>query len=151
KVLLDTASVRTQVFTTISALVLLVALGAMGIAVWLERRARLAERLQVQHEAREELEHRVEERTADLAAVNQRLEMEVAERRSTERALRKTQSDLVQAGKLAALGQMAAALSHEFNQPLAAVRNYADNAALLIERNRISEAGEAVSRIASLI
>jgi two-component system C4-dicarboxylate transport sensor histidine kinase DctB len=150
KVLLDTTSVRTQVFTTISALVLLVALGAMGIAVWLERRARLAERLQVQHEAREELEHRVEERTADLAAVNQRLEMEVAERRSTERALRKTQSDLVQAGKLAALGQMAAALSHEFNQPLAAVRNYADNAALLIERNRIDEAGEAVSRIASL-
>lgn len=150
KVLLDTASVRTQVLTAIAALVLLVALGAMGAAVWLERRARLAERLQVQREAQEELERRVAERTADLAAVNRLLEEEVTERRSTERVLRKTQSDLVQAGKLAALGQMAAALSHEFNQPLAAARTYADNAALLIERGRTREAGEAVGRIASL-
>lgn len=150
KVLLDTSSVRTQVLTTIAALVLLVALGAMGAAVWLERRARLAERLQVQREAQEELEHRVEERTSDLAAVNRLLEEEVAERRTTERVLRKTQSDLVQAAKLAALGQMAAALSHELNQPLAAARTYADNAKLLIERGRSEEAGEAVGRIASL-
>jgi len=151
KVLLDTASVRAQVLTTIAALVLLVALAAMGAAVWLQRRARLAERLQVQREAQEELEHRVAERTADLAEVNRLLKEEVAERRATERALRKTQSDLVQAGKLAALGQMSAALSHEFNQPLAAVRTYADNAGILIERGRVEEAREAVSRIASLV
>lgn len=150
KVLLDTASVRTQVLTTIAALVLLVALGATGAAVWFERRARLAERLQMQREAQAELEHRVEERTADLAAVNRLLEDEVAERRATERALRKTQSDLIQAGKLAALGQMSAALSHEFNQPLSAVRTYADNAAVLIERGRADEARETVGRIARL-
>ena len=151
KVLLDTASVRAQVLTTIAALVLLVALAAMGAAVWLQRRARLAERLQVQREAQEELERRVAERTADLAEVNRLLKEEVAERRATERALRKTQSDLVQAGKLAALGQMSAALSHEFNQPLAAARTYADNAGILIERGRIGEARETVGRIASLI
>jgi two-component system C4-dicarboxylate transport sensor histidine kinase DctB len=151
KVLLDTASVRAQVLTTIAALVLLVALAAMGAAVWLQRRARLAERLQVQREAREELEHRVAERTADLAEVNRLLEEEVAERRATERALRKTQSDLVQAGKLAALGQMSAALSHELNQPLAAVRTYADNAGVLIGRGRVEEARETVARIASLV
>lgn len=150
RVLLDTASVRTQVLTTIAALVLLVALGAMGFAVWLERRARLAERLQVQQEAQEELERRVVERTADLANVNRLLKAEVAERRATERALRKTQADLVQAAKLAALGQMAAALSHEFNQPLAAARTYADNASLLIARGRTDEAAEAVQRIISL-
>ncbi len=151
KVLLDTASVRAQVLTTIAALVLLVALAAMGAAVWLQRRARLAERLQVQREAQEELERRVEERTADLAEVNRLLKEEVAERRATERALRKTQSDLVQAGKLAALGQMSAALSHEFNQPLAAARTYADNAGILIERGRIDEARETVGRIGSLV
>jgi len=151
KVLLDTASVRAQVLTTIAALVLLVALAAMGAAVWLQRRARLAERLQVQREAQEELERRVAERTADLAEVNRLLKEEVAERRATERALRKTQSDLVQAGKLAALGQMSAALSHEFNQPLAAARTYADNAGILIERGRIDEARETVGRIASLV
>jgi two-component system C4-dicarboxylate transport sensor histidine kinase DctB len=131
--------------------VLLVALAAMGAAVWLQRRARLAERLQVQREARGELERRVAERTADLAEVNRLLKEEVAERRATERALRKTQSDLVQAGKLAALGQMSAALSHELNQPLAATRTYADNAAVLIDRGRVAEARETVARIASLV
>lgn len=151
KVLLDTASARAQAWTTVAALVLLVCLGAMGAAAWLQRRMRVAERLQVQREAQELLERRVEERTADLASVNKRLEEEVAERRATERALRKTQSDLVQAGKLAALGQMSAALSHEFNQPLAAVRTYADNAALLIDRGRIDEASDNVGRISKLV
>ncbi len=151
KVLLDTASARAQALTTMVALVLLIALGTTGAAVFLQRRARLAERLQVQREAQEQLERRVDERTADLAAVNRRLEEEVAERRATERALRKTQSDLVQAGKLAALGQMSAALSHEFNQPLAAARAYADNAAQLMERARLDEARQNIDRIGRLI
>lgn len=151
KVLLDTASARAQALTTIALLMLLIGLGTMGAMTWLQRRARLAERLQVQREAQELLERRVAERTADLAAVNRLLEEEVGERRATERALRKTQSDLVQAGKLAALGQMSAALSHEFNQPLAAARAYADNAAVLIERQRSEEARDNVQRISKLI
>jgi signal transduction histidine kinase len=53
--------------------------------------------------------------------VNRRLEAEVAERIAAEEGLRQAQADLIQAAKLAALGQMSAALSHEFNQPLAAV------------------------------
>ncbi|MHB2267417.1 sensor histidine kinase [Aliihoeflea sp. PC F10.4] len=151
KVLLDTASARAQALTTIALLMLLIGLGTLGAIAWLQRRARLAERLQVQREAQETLERRVAERTADLAAVNRLLEEEVGERRATERALRKTQSDLVQAGKLAALGQMSAALSHEFNQPLAAARSYADNAAVLIERQRPDEARDNVQRISRLI
>ena len=104
----------------------------------------------MQASARVELEHRVDERTADLALVNRQLETEVAERRATEKQLRQTQADLIQAGKLAALGQMSAALSHEFNQPLTAVKTYADNAAILIERNRVEEARDNVSRISTL-
>lgn len=150
-VLLDTASARAQAMTLVIALMLLVGLGAMGATTWLQRRQRLAERLQVQREAQELLEKRVDERTADLAALNALLEEEVTERRATERALRKTQSDLVQAGKLAALGQMSAALSHEFNQPLSAVRSYADNASILIERGRIDEAGDTLRRISGLV
>ena len=149
KVLLDTASARAQAMTMVASLVLLVGLGMMAAAVWLQRRGQLAERLQVQNEAKELLERRVEERTADLAAVNALLKEEIAEREMTERALRKTQSDLVQAGKLAALGQMSAALSHEFNQPLAAVRSYADSAAILMDRDRVAEARDNVSRISS--
>ncbi len=105
---------------------------------------------ELQRAAQAELEHRVDERTADLALVNRQLETEVAERRATEQQLRQTQADLVQAGKLAALGQMSAALSHEFNQPLAAVKTYADNAVVLIERDRIAEAKDNVTRISAL-
>ncbi|MGP1359045.1 sensor histidine kinase, partial [Roseicyclus sp.] len=64
--------------------------------------------------------------------------------------LRRTQAELVQAGKLAALGQMSAALSHEFNQPLAAVKSYADNAGTFLERGRIDEARENVGRISAM-
>ncbi|MEO9339779.1 ATP-binding protein [Mesorhizobium sp. SB112] len=147
RVLLDTASARSQAMMTIVALLLLVGLAAMATAVYLQSRARLA----AQREAKEQLERRVVERTADLAAVNQRLGQEVEERRATERQLRKTQADLVQAGKLAALGQMSAALSHEFNQPLATVRAHADNAAVLIERGRIADAGVYIGRITGLV
>lgn len=150
KVLLDTVSVRAQAFTTIFVVVLIIALAAMAIAALLQHRARLRERIELQREAREQLEKRVAERTTDLAEVNTKLEREVAERRATEMQLRKTQSDLVQAGKLAALGQMSAALSHEFNQPLAAAKTYADNASLLLDRGRVKEAGENIARISSL-
>src|SRR3546814_18696181 len=92
----------------------------------LQRRARLVERIEYQRRASEELERRVEERTADL---------------------RRAQDDLVQAGKLAALGQMSAALSHEFNQPLAANRSYADNALLLLEPDREADATGNLKRI----
>src|SRR3546814_19162494 len=45
---------------------------------------------------------------------------------------------------------MSAALSHEFNQPLAAIRSYADNALLLMERNREAEAASNMRRIKDL-
>lgn len=150
-VLLDTASVRTQARTALIAVLLFICLAGLGVAVLWQRRARVVERLRLQEEARNELEHRVEERTADLARVNEQIELEIAERRLTEQELRKTQADLIQAGKLAGLGQMSAALSHEFNQPLAAAKTYADSAALLIDRGRAPEAQDNVRRISSLI
>ncbi|WP_018237348.1 sensor histidine kinase [Ensifer sp. BR816] len=150
-VLTDTASVRTQALTTVAAAILLLCLACLAIAILVQRRARLRERMLMQEQAQEELERRVEERTADLARVNVQIEAEIAERRLTEQQLRQTQADLVQAGKLAGLGQMSAALSHEFNQPLAAAKTYADSAALLIERGRTTEASDNVRRISSLI
>ncbi|WP_286157346.1 sensor histidine kinase [Sinorhizobium sp. RAC02] len=150
-VLLDTASVRTQARTALIAILLFICLAALGVAVLWQRRSRVEERLRLQEETRNELERRVEERTADLARVNEQIELEIAERRLTEQELRKTQGDLIQAGKLAGLGQMSAALSHEFNQPLAAAKSYADSAALLIDRGRVPEAQDNVRRISSLI
>ena len=63
---------------------------------------------------------------------------------------RQTRDDLIQAAKLAALGQMAAGLSHELNQPLAAIRSHAHNGALLLERGRPDEARKAIGRIQAL-
>ncbi|WP_248310051.1 ATP-binding protein [Bosea sp. WAO] len=63
---------------------------------------------------------------------------------------RQTRDDLIQAAKLAALGQMAAGLSHELNQPLAAIRSHAHNGALLLERDRPEDARQALARIQAL-
>jgi len=129
-VLINTAPARREAMTAaVVALLSVGLLALLGAVVW-QRRLRLAERLALQAEARADLERRVEERTTEL---------------------RQAQADLVQAGKLAALGQMSAALSHEFNQPLAAARTYADNAGVLIDRGRTADARSNIDRILSLI
>jgi two-component system C4-dicarboxylate transport sensor histidine kinase DctB len=149
-VLQGTGPARAQALTATAGVVLGLALLGMGAAVVLQRRARLRDRLEMQAAARLHLEARVAERTRELAAVNQALSAEVAERRLVEDNLRRAQDDLVQAAKLAALGQMSAALGHEVNQPLGALRNYAENAATLIERGRTDEARGAIDRILSM-
>ncbi len=97
-----------------------------------------------------ELERRVETRTADLVTTNERLEAEVRERRRAENELRAAQGELVQTGKLAALGQMAAGITHELNQPLAALRTFSDNARVLLERGQIEAATGNLAAIADL-
>ncbi|CDM61669.1 MULTISPECIES: sensor histidine kinase [Rhizobium] len=150
-VLMDTSSVHAQARTMLIAVLLSIGLSGLVVAIVLQRRARAQERMRMQIDARSDLEQRVEERTADLARVNQRIKEEIGERRLTERKLRQTQADLIQAGKLAGLGQMSAALSHELNQPLAAAKTYVDSAAMLIARNRVDEARDNLSRISALI
>jgi two-component system C4-dicarboxylate transport sensor histidine kinase DctB len=151
QVLLETRAFHAQArLMVLAAMLFLGALAAVAVVI-LQRRARLAERFALQEQAKAELERRVDERTADLGRVNTLLAAEVAERRLTEAELRRTQGDLVQAGKLAALGQMSAALSHEINQPLAAARNYADSAAILIDRGETTRAKDNIGQILSLI
>jgi two-component system C4-dicarboxylate transport sensor histidine kinase DctB len=87
------------------------------------------------------------ERRRTLADANIRLEAAV-EARTAE--LTKAQSDLVQAGKLSALGQMSAGISHELNQPLMAIRSYAENAEAFLERGKTDIAGQNLGRIAEL-
>ncbi len=87
------------------------------------------------------------ERRRSLAEENQRLEARVVER--TE-ALRKAQHDLVQAGKLSALGQMSAGISHELNQPLMAIQQFADNAVKFVEKGRWDVAGSNLGEISKL-
>jgi two-component system, NtrC family, C4-dicarboxylate transport sensor histidine kinase DctB len=150
-VMADTAPAERQALTVAVAVVLGLGLAAAGGLLLWQRRIRLRDRLAMQAAAQAELEIRVTERTAELAAARDRLQAEVAERIAAETSLRQAQDSLVQAGKLAALGQMSAALSHEFNQPLAAARNYAENAQVLIERDRVADARGNIERILGLI
>jgi two-component system C4-dicarboxylate transport sensor histidine kinase DctB len=150
-VMADTAPAERQALTVAVAVVLGLGLAAAGALLLWQRRIRLRDRLAMQAAAQAELEIRVTERTAELAAARDRLQAEVAERIAAETSLRQAQDSLVQAGKLAALGQMSAALSHEFNQPLAAARNYAENAQVLIDRDRVADARGNIERILGLI
>ncbi|MEA2875850.1 MAG: two-component system, NtrC family, C4-dicarboxylate transport sensor histidine kinase DctB [Hyphomicrobiales bacterium] len=85
-------------------------------------------------EAGAKLQNEVAARTRELREANILLQSEVDERRRTEARLRTTQNELVQAGKLAALGQMSAAIAHEVNQPLAAIRTFMASAKVFLQR-----------------
>ena len=97
------------------------------------------------------LERVVRDRTRALSITNQSLSQEVEVRREAEERLRKTQDELVQTAKLAALGQMSTALSHEYNQPLAAIRTYVDNALRFLDRGATSEVSGNLTRINGLV
>ena len=129
EVLLDITSAQRLAWLQAAVVAaLLLAFGA--ILFWLtERRRALAQRLEMEAKAKSELETRVDERTQEL---------------------RQAQADLVQAGKLSALGQMSAGISHELNQPLMAIRSFAENAETFLERGKIDVAGQNLSRISEL-
>ena len=89
--------------------------------------------------------------SAELRQLNRRLQREIAERKKAEKDLEVAEQTVAQTSKLAALGEMSAAVSHELNQPLAAMKTYLAGARLLIARERPDEAVVAVQRIDGLI
>lgn len=98
----------------------------------------------------EQLERRVTERTADLERSNQQLLEEVRERERTQNELRETQQELIQAAKLAVLGQMSAGLNHEMNQPLTAIQTYARNSRRFLEKGATEMVDANLREIVSL-
>ena len=89
--------------------------------------------------------------SAELRRLNGRLQREIAERQKVERNLEEAELSLQQSQKLAALGEMSAAVSHELNQPLAAMKTYLAGARLLLQRKRTEEAASSFQRIDDLI
>jgi two-component system C4-dicarboxylate transport sensor histidine kinase DctB len=138
-------------------------LACAGASAWAlhQRRRRLEERQasrKALQEAARELEQRIAERTAQLSDTNRHLEQKYAKLQETSGLLRTTQNELVQAGKLAMLGQMAAGVTHELNQPLAAIRAFADNARTFLQRGQVEQAaanlthiGDASARMGAII
>ena len=89
--------------------------------------------------------------SAELRQLNIRLQREIAEREKVERTLEVAEQSLAQSSKLAVLGEMSAAVSHELNQPLAAMKTYLAGAKLLLQRKRPDEALASFQRIDDLI
>ena len=113
----------------------------LGLAAHFRHRNRRREELRRVYA---ELESRIAERTADLTE-------QIAALESTKAILRETRDAAVQAGKLATLGQMSAGISHELNQPLAALQTFADNASALLARGRHEEVAENLQMISALV
>ncbi|RCW82136.1 sensor histidine kinase [Paracoccus lutimaris] len=89
--------------------------------------------------------------SADLRALNMRLTREIAERERVQKELRVAEQTVQQSSKLAALGEMSAGVSHELNQPLAAMKTYLAGARLLLQRGRGEEALSSFQRIDDLV
>ncbi|PKO34983.1 MAG: sensor histidine kinase [Betaproteobacteria bacterium HGW-Betaproteobacteria-7] len=131
---------RGSAFTGASALVFAAAF-ALGLAAHFQHRARRREELRRIHA---ELESRIAERTADLTE-------KIGALQRTEAILHETRDNAVQAGKLAVLGQLSAGISHELNQPLAALQTFADNATALLARGRHAEVADNLQMISELV
>lgn len=130
---------------TASLLAVLLILGLL-----MQRRRHYLERIAMDTHAKRVLEENVRTRTQDLQTLNSRLKQEVLERESAQQELVRAQDELVQAGKLSALGIMSASISHELNQPLAAIRSYTDNAKILLDKQRFTEVRSNLDLVAQL-
>ncbi|HEY4032257.1 MAG TPA: ATP-binding protein [Caulobacteraceae bacterium] len=110
---------------------------AASFVAWMWRRRKLvAERAAAEAQYRDRLERDVAARTQELSETNARLSDEIHERHVAERRLNVLQADLVQANKLAQLGQITAGVAHEVNQPLATIRALAENSLKIFTRQK---------------
>lgn len=103
---------RATAFAWLTTVTVVLVAGAFLVLYQIQRARRAASALR-----------RSEEEEAKLRDANERLAVEIDERRTAERRLRRTQRELEQASRLAALGQLAASVTHELGQPIAAMRN----------------------------
>lgn len=147
QLLVSQGVIAPQVWQTRLFVMTLLVLSTITVWLYLARRRRLRERDEerrsAMQDALDELERRVEQRTADLTEANRLLRHEIERHEQT-------RDELIQAAKLAVLGQMSAGINHELNQPLAAIRAYADNARTFLDRDNVEQAGRNLQHISEL-
>ena len=110
----------------------------------------LALSLYVRERRQKQISRRKAREAEAIQEMNLRLQEEIAVRNHTESVLRETQAELVQAGKLAALGHMAAGIVHELNQPISAIRTQAASGHLLLDRDEAGKVRETLSAISRM-
>ncbi|MER9327328.1 sensor histidine kinase [Mesorhizobium sp. M0488] len=141
-----TTAANTARLTTLLGLLLT---GLLAFILTRRRRARLL-RQEALARMNVELESRVSTRTAELTRSNTALAEEIAERENAEAKVRALRDDLAQANRLSILGQIAAGVAHEINQPVAAIRTYAENAGRFLERGKTVPASTNLTSIVSM-
>lgn len=141
-----TSAANTARLTTLLALLL------TGLLAYVLLRRRRARRLRQEALARmnAELESRVSTRTAELTRSNAALAGEIAERENAEAKVRRLRDDLAQANRLSILGQIAAGVAHEINQPVAAIRTYAENAGRFLHGGKVESVSGNLTSIVSM-
>lgn len=100
-------------------------------------------------QARNELELKVTERTAELTRANEELKREIADHIRDSDRLRQAQEDLARISRVTTMGELTASLAHEVNQPIAAAFTNANTCLrwLAREQPNVEEARAAASRI----
>ena len=141
----DQAETNAQLY----ALLVTGTIGAL-IALGYQRRRRAQRHTLEQQQRNQELETQVRLRTQQLDQSNRELRAQMDERQRAEAQLHQMQDELVQANQLSLLGQVAAGVAHEINQPVAAIRHYADNAVAFLQRADTNSVQSTLSNIARL-
>ncbi|VVS98077.1 C4-dicarboxylate transport sensor protein DctB [Sphingomonas sp. EC-HK361] len=137
------AAARLQVL--IWALCMLIVAGiASGVVI------RAADRRRLHRIAHEALEREVAHRTAELRETNARLVIESEERLAADHRYRAAREELAQASRLGSLGQITAGVAHEINQPVAAIRAFAENGQAMLAGGATDDAKVNLARIVAL-
>ncbi|WP_374488316.1 ATP-binding protein [Zoogloea sp.] len=149
----DLRSVRAQAFGHGALAAIATGFVLLLLLVMDQRRRIIRQKLEAKElleEANAQLESKVARRTRALTDTNGRLRKEVAERKQAEQTLRAAQDELVQAAKLAVLGQLAAGITHELAQPLGAMRTLSGNAVEFMKRGKLDVVEQNLGIIARL-
>jgi two-component system, NtrC family, C4-dicarboxylate transport sensor histidine kinase DctB len=163
-ILSDTREVKARVLQVNILVTMGLTVLYVVILLLMQRKQRIEELDRIEQESKKALQHanelletRVLERTQQLTETNELLQQEILDRKETEVKLKRTRKELIHAAKLAVLGQMSAGINHELNQPLAAIRSYADNGKQFLVKGRMDEArwnleqiGELTERMAQI-
>jgi two-component system C4-dicarboxylate transport sensor histidine kinase DctB len=145
----DPIIARARLEAQITAVLAFSLMIALGTITWRRRQLQAARRAALT-QVNTELEARVEERTDQLKRTNLALAAEMAERENAETKVQRLRDELAQANRLSILGQIAAGVAHEMNQPLAAIGVYAHNAKCYIEAGKFFSAADGLRQIVAL-